>query len=53
MKIKRKIEIGRNILNNAGKMNMSKEILLKISQKIDRYIVEYYNQCGTCEKNEQ
>jgi sensor histidine kinase regulating citrate/malate metabolism len=38
---KDKIEIARNILNNAANMNMSKEILLKISQKIDKYIVEY------------
>lgn len=38
-----KIEIARNILNNAVKMNMSKDILLKISQKIDTYIVDYYH----------
>lgn len=37
-----KIEIARNILNNAANMNMSKEVLLKISQKIDKYIIEYF-----------
>ncbi|MEW6624430.1 MAG: aspartyl-phosphate phosphatase Spo0E family protein [Bacillota bacterium] len=42
MNKKDKIEIARNILNNAVNMNMSKEILLKISQKIDKYLVEYY-----------
>lgn len=39
---KDKIEVARRILDNAVKMNMSKRILLKISQKIDKYIVEYY-----------
>lgn len=39
---KNKIEIARNILNNAVNMNVSKELLLKISQKLDEYIVEYY-----------
>lgn len=39
---KDKIEITRNILNNAVKINISKELLLKISQKLDKYIVEYY-----------
>ncbi|MDN5301389.1 MAG: hypothetical protein PWQ60_903 [Thermoanaerobacteraceae bacterium] len=43
---KDKIEIARNILNNAANMNMSKEILLKISQKIDKYIVEYFRKGG-------
>lgn len=41
---KDKIEAARRILNNAVKMNMSKIILLKISQKIDQYIVEYYRE---------
>lgn len=44
--MKEKIEIARNILNNAANMNMSKEILLKISQKIDKYIVDYYRKSG-------
>ncbi|HAG08682.1 MAG TPA: Spo0E family sporulation regulatory protein-aspartic acid phosphatase [Desulfotomaculum sp.] len=43
MKIEDKIEIARNILNKAAEMNMSKDILLKISQKIDKYVVEYYH----------
>ena len=38
-------KIARNILNNATLMNMSKEILLKISQKLDKYIIEYYEEC--------
>jgi len=46
VKIENKIEIARNILNNAAKMNMSKDILLKISKKIDKYIVEYYHKNG-------
>jgi hypothetical protein len=46
VKIENKIEIARNILNNAAEMNMSKSILLKISQKIDKYIVKYYHKNG-------
>jgi len=42
LKKKDKIEAARNILNNAANMNMDKRILLKISQKIDEYIVEFY-----------
>jgi len=38
------MEIARTILNNAGNMNVSKEILLKLSQKMDKYIVEYYRE---------
>ncbi|TCS82479.1 Spo0E family sporulation regulatory protein-aspartic acid phosphatase [Tepidibacillus fermentans] len=41
-----KIEIARNILNNAANMNMNKEIILKISQKIDKYIIEYLRNDG-------
>lgn len=37
-----KIEIGRTILNNAVAMNLSKDLILKISQKLDKYLVEYY-----------
>jgi hypothetical protein len=40
--VKDKIKTARSILTNAVNMNMSSEILLKISQKIDKYIVEYY-----------
>ncbi|RJX24742.1 MAG: aspartyl-phosphate phosphatase Spo0E family protein [Dethiobacter sp.] len=46
MNEKDKIKIARNILNNAVKINISKEILLKISEKIDKYIVEYYCKGG-------
>ncbi|GAW29509.1 aspartyl-phosphate phosphatase Spo0E family protein [Carboxydocella sp. ULO1] len=42
---KDKIEIARSILTNAMNMNLSTDILLKISQKIDKYIVEYYQMC--------
>ena len=41
-----KMEIARAILNNAGNMNVSKEMLLKISQQMDKYIVEYYRKSG-------
>lgn len=44
MSKKEYIEIPRAILNNAISMNMSPEIILKISQKIDKYIIEYYKQ---------
>ncbi|MDD2211670.1 MAG: Spo0E family sporulation regulatory protein-aspartic acid phosphatase [Clostridia bacterium] len=36
-----KIELARKILYNAADMNVSQEMLLKISQKLDQYIVEY------------
>ncbi|MDI6706098.1 MAG: Spo0E family sporulation regulatory protein-aspartic acid phosphatase [Bacillota bacterium] len=42
MKKENKIEIARNILNNATNINMNKGIILKISQKVDKYIVEHY-----------
>ncbi|MBS4535112.1 Spo0E family sporulation regulatory protein-aspartic acid phosphatase [Clostridium sp. D2Q-14] len=42
MKIDDKIRIGKNILDNAIEMNMSKDIILRISQKIDKYTIEYY-----------
>ncbi len=42
MDLLKRIEIARKILNNAVHMNMSKSILLKISQKMDKYIVQYY-----------
>lgn len=44
MDVKIRLEIARNILNNATKMNMSGGLLLKISRKIDRYIIEYYSE---------
>ena len=43
---KDKIEIARSILNNAANINISRKILLKISQKIDKYIVEYFRKSG-------
>jgi len=36
------IETARHILNNAVKMNFSKELILRISQKLDQYVNEYY-----------
>lgn len=42
MNIKYKIEIARNILNNAVRINMNKEIIQAISRKMDKYIIEYY-----------
>lgn len=55
MSIKNKIEIARDMLNNAVKMNVDKDILLKISWEIDKYIVEYYHENGvdTIDKNKK
>ncbi|MDD3853930.1 MAG: Spo0E family sporulation regulatory protein-aspartic acid phosphatase [Syntrophomonadaceae bacterium] len=36
------LETARNILKNAVEMNIGKEIILKISQKIDKYVLDYY-----------
>lgn len=44
MKVKDKIELTRNILNKATNMHISKELLIKISQKLDDYIVMYYKE---------
>lgn len=44
------LETARNILNNAAQMNMSKEIILKISQKLDEYINAYYRDRENDEK---
>ena len=35
------IEAGRKLLYNAADMHVSQDLLLKISQKLDQYIVEY------------
>jgi hypothetical protein len=42
--IKTKIEIARNLLNNALDMNVSKEIIHRLSQIIDNYILAYYQE---------
>ncbi|MEL7565917.1 MAG: aspartyl-phosphate phosphatase Spo0E family protein [Dehalobacterium sp.] len=44
MNIKDKIEIARNILNNAIQVNINKETIQAISRKMDKYIVEYYHE---------
>jgi len=36
------LETARIVLHNAVQMNMSNEIILKISQKLDEYINVYY-----------
>lgn len=41
---KDKIEMIRNILNNATNMNIKKELIFKISQKFDEYIIKYYKE---------
>lgn len=46
MNKKEKIEMIRNILNNATNMNIRKEIILKISQKFDKHVIEYYQRSG-------
>lgn len=51
MKPEEKIELSRRILNNAVSMHLSKEIIEKISQKLDEYIVEYYQQEENKEKD--
>jgi hypothetical protein len=44
VKIIDRIEVARRLLVNAVNMNMSKDILLKISEKLDKYLVEYYKE---------
>lgn len=44
MEIRDKIIMAKNILNNAMAMNISEELLLIISQKVDEYIVKYYDE---------
>lgn len=44
MNIKDKMEVARNILYNATNMNVSNEIILGISQKLDEYIVKYHKE---------
>lgn len=39
--MKDKIELVRNILYNAADMNVKQDTLLKLSQKLDKYIVKY------------
>lgn len=46
MDLKTGLEIARNLLNNAIEMNISKDIIFKISQRIDEYIVKYYREYG-------
>ena len=54
MNEKDKIEITRNILNKAININMSRTIILKISQKLDEYIVDYYRKIdGEKQKDER
>ena len=47
---KARLEIFRNILHNAIDMNFSEELLLKISKKLDKYIVEYIQENDKHEK---
>lgn len=42
MDTKARIKIAQNLLNNAIEMNMRKEIIFRISQRIDQYILRYY-----------
>jgi len=50
--MKDKIELVRNILYNASEMNAKKETLLKLSQKLDKYIVKYLQE-SSCQKGDQ
>jgi hypothetical protein len=45
MNEKNKIKLFRIILNYAAAKNINKNILLKISQQMDKYIIEYYGKC--------
>jgi hypothetical protein len=45
-----KIELVRKLLNNGASMNMSKDILLRLSKKVDQYIVDYYKKVQGEEK---
>lgn len=55
MRIEDQLMIGRNILCNAINMNLSKETIIKISQKVDEYIIEYhfYNKKNTKQSDEK
>ena len=44
MNIKDKMEVIRNILYNAMNMDISNDIILELSQKLDEYIVMYYKE---------
>lgn len=48
-----KIELARNLLYNAANMNMSKEIILKISQQLDIYIIDYYEKNSTLKSSHE
>ncbi|NLJ72555.1 MAG: Spo0E family sporulation regulatory protein-aspartic acid phosphatase [Syntrophomonadaceae bacterium] len=37
-----KIELARAILVNAVNINMDKEVIQKLSEELDKYILEYY-----------
>jgi hypothetical protein len=52
MDTKARMEIVRNILNNAIEMNMGKGIVFRISKKMDKYIVKYYYECGDSRSSE-
>lgn len=44
MNIKDKMEVIRNILYNAMNMDISNDIILELSQKLDEYIVKYHKE---------
>jgi len=39
--VKERIELARTLLNNAARMNARKELIYRLSQKVDQYVVEY------------
>jgi len=49
--MKDKIELARNILYKAYDMNANEQTLLKLSQKLDRYIVKFLQE-SACQKGE-
>jgi len=50
MEIKERIELTRDILNNAINMCLDEELILEISRKLDQYIYEYYKKNGVEKK---
>ncbi len=50
MNEKNKIEFFRIILNCAAVKNINKSVLIKISQQMDKYIIEYYRKCEHANK---
>ncbi|MDN5365671.1 MAG: hypothetical protein PWP44_874 [Thermacetogenium sp.] len=53
MNEKEKIEAARKILNNAYSLNLSKDVLLRISRLIDKYVVAYHKKENRVKKEKK